>query len=66
MMKSDRRSSEKKEAPAPENERVDRDVSERAPADYYYDDSTGYEIYEGNDEDKHENEQPPGSEQERF
>ena len=66
MTKSDRRSSEKEEPAAPENERLDRGGGERAPADYYYDDSTGYEIYEGNDEDKHENEQPPGSEQERF
>jgi hypothetical protein len=35
----------------PDLEDVDGSNDQAAPKDYYYDDSTGYEIYEGPDED---------------
>ena len=65
MKKSDKRSSDARNLPATENEPVDSDTAERAPKDYYYDDSTGYEIYEDKDEDHRDNQQTPEAEQEK-
>ena len=61
MKESDRRNSDKRELPATDNEPADAEPDERASKDYYYDDSTGYEIYEREEEDDGENEQTPES-----
>jgi hypothetical protein len=37
---------------SPENEPVHKPPGRSLPPDYYYDDGTGYEIYNGQDEDE--------------
>ena len=61
MKESDRRNSDKRELPATDNEPADAEPDERASKDYYYDDSTGYESYEREEEDDGETEQTPES-----
>jgi hypothetical protein len=54
MMESDRQGSDDKHPATAENDKIDREVNERAPKDYYYDDSTGYDSYESDDADAEE------------
>jgi hypothetical protein len=44
--------------PSSENERLNRsrDSSEGPPSDYYYDDATGYEIYQDEEEEDEDSE----------
>jgi hypothetical protein len=43
-----------KDDSTPVDDGVGRDQNEPAPKDYYYDDATGYEIYQDDDEDEEE------------
>ena len=43
-----------KDDSTPFDDGVVRDQNETAPKDYYYDDATGYEIFQDDDEDEEE------------
>ena len=54
MTKSDRQSSNDKQPASTDKDGIDREIDERAPKDYYYDDATGYDSYESDDTDEKE------------
>lgn len=65
MKKSDSHNSIEKQPTSAGNEGVERKIDKRGPKDYYYDDSTGYKIYDDEDEDDAKDGQIPEAEEQR-